>query len=448
MVDRGALDLLQAAHAFTERLSVGIRGWMAREERMAPEAALSLARVAISCANHLKTEIATEFSRVLGGRVADYDTIRAFNLRALVLDDLEHHIEQSAHRLLHPVLSPAVTSLLNEYRVGGQVLVTSTRKLVSYELRTWREDYFAKLADAEVLRTARLPFLIFVVPKPPLDWAVHYCLLFHEIGHAVYEVRKDVTLKEKLQVEAPIVVPSHEKDQFGYLKMFELKQKWKAVIDRWQEEIFADVFGLLSVGPAYFHSFCRVLGADTSLESCTSAHPPTSLRMAIMGEILQTRDLLDAIPPLIAPLLTEYIATSTANTQFKQHEDDQSEIVTGYTRELVSAIRASVAPIIESIETILGDSVFTKAEGFEDLERGRQIAELNIPAIEEASIPTLGGAGRPLSAARIFASNWTAYYLCQSFKDCDATRLMHQHGERLLNSLDAAEALRAWERSA
>ncbi len=448
MVDRRALDLLQAAHAFAGRLSSGIGSWMAREQRMAPEAALSLARVAVSCADHLNAEIATEFIRVSGGEAADYDTIRGFNVRALVLDDLEHHVEQSAHRLLHPVLSPAVTSLLNDYGVDGQVLVTGTRKLVSYELRTWRENYFVKLADAKVLRKAKLPFLIFVVPKPPLDWAVHYCLLFHEIGHAVYEVKKDKALKEKLQIEAPFVVPSHEEDPLEYLKMFRLKQKWTAVIDRWQEEIFSDVFGLLSVGPAYFHSFCRVLGSDSALESCTSAHPPTYLRMAIMGEILQQRGLLEAVPPLISAALTDYIAAAAATTVFKQHEDDQSEVVAGHTSALVSALRDSVSPIIEAVETILGESVFTKVQAIADLERGRQIAELNIPAIEETPIPTLTGAGKPLSAARIFASNWAAYYLCQRLEGCDATHLMHQHGERLLNSLDAAEALRAWEHSA
>jgi hypothetical protein len=79
--------------------------------------------------------------------------------------------------------------------------------------------------------------------------------------------------------------------------------------------------------------------------------------------------------------------------------------------------------------------------------RADLIDRLNIPAVEAEPVPRLDATGTPLHAARVFASNATAFFAVPAAK-LDRTDKMREHGERLLNSLDAAEAIRAWLRAA
>jgi hypothetical protein len=445
-----ALDLLQSTYAFADRMCSTIRDWTNREARTAPAAALSLAGLAISCAERVQAEIEREFARVRAGAAPDDNGIVGYNTRIAVLQDISDVVEQSAHRSLHPVLSPTVNSLLSSLNIEGEVLVTCTRETASYELQFWRKDEFVALATPEVLGDVKLPFLIFLVPKPSLDWPIHYCLLFHEIGHAVFESRK---LGRCFTITPPDEIAQGTPDDLGpakYLERYELRLKWDKAIGQWIEEIFSDVFGVLSVGPAYLHSFCRVLGAKAPLTDCTSVHPPSALRISIMNALLEDRKMLAGIPAAVSAAL--HIWSTQSDGIVKSHdftvdEKEVNEVVHDFARELVKAALGVVEEVVKKVELVLGPTIFTAEDGRRDLTRATRIASLNIPAIEEDEPPRLDGLDNPLSAARIFASNWLAYYLNERLVDHDRRDGMRQHGERLLNSLDAAEAIRAWRRA-
>ncbi|HEX3854650.1 MAG TPA: hypothetical protein VHW01_26985 [Polyangiaceae bacterium] len=117
--------------------------------------------------------------------------------------------------------------------------------------------------------------------------------------------------------------------------------------------------------------------------------------------------------------------------------------MTDHTAALIAALSGAVDDIVLQVESILGDAIFSKVLGQEDLERARRIVELNMASIQEGARPDLDAEVVPLPAARIFASNWAAFYHTEVLDTCDREEAMRHHGERLLNSLDAAEARRS-----
>jgi len=438
-------DSLQAAYAFARRTTTAVNDWLMREARTAPPAALALARITLGCAASLRDEAAREFERVIAGGTSDIATVSSITYRISVLERFFETFEQSVHRSLHPVLSPTVKSLLRELDVAeGQVLVSGTREL-TYELQFLRRTDFAALIDDTELDSVEWPFLIFHVPRPPMDWPIHYCMLFHEVGHAVFKTRALENVFKPTQPDSLRGTP----EEIGideYLKRFALWEKYKKSAIRWIEELFADFFALLSVGPAYLHSFCRVLGATTQLTDCSFTHPPTALRIAAMYAVGSLRHFLDDIPSAAKASLGAWNADAQAfDVNACAAQGSEADFVSMFTVDLCNGSLAAAKDIVQSVQEVLGDHLYTPKEGQADLDRAKLICEFKIPAIEHDELPSLDkGAGRPLRAARIFASNWAAYYLHENLAEADRYDQMREQGEHVLNSLDGAEAIRAW----
>jgi hypothetical protein len=95
---------------------------------------------------------------------------------------------------------------------------------------------------------------------------------------------------------------------------------------------------------------------------------------------------------------------------------------------------------------ILADVVLTPEQLQLDLERGRRLLDLRIPPVEEELRPALDRTPPALSAPRVFSSCWAAYYLGVEVGK-PARENLAQTSAALLDSLDAAEAIRAWERA-
>ena len=274
------------------------------------------------------------------------------------------------------------------------------------------------------------------MPRPPLDWPINYCLLFHEVGHAVF-AKRDVVSRLILTFPAELAPRAPQDESFA--QQGKLRTEYEKALRKWVEEVFADVFGLLSVGPAYLHCLASVLGADGTLQQCSKLHPSTAL-IAILGEIATARGLLETIPACAKASIGWWISEAQAERKEFSH-GGTDVLLDQFAPALGDAVVAFVEVVVSEAEGILKGNLYSKADAAADLRRAELIEQWNMPAVEEDV------AGKPLSAARIFASNWAAYHLGGDERAPDWLARMKQHGERLLNSLDAAEATRAWARA-
>lgn len=436
MLHSAILDALQDAYALAQRLAAEAADWREKECHTAPFAARSLAKLSALAVDQVKAELSTLFREVGEGHEVDVEAVQVRKRRIVAAYKVLEVAQRSAHRSLHPVLSPTVRHLLNEFGVAGQVLVTSEPSLACYEIDSWSKDRFSQYVHEDDLRKVTLPFLIFFVPKPPLDWPMHLCLLYHEVGHAVYAHRR---LRETM---APPFQEEVASDPLEQVRQRTKEVQWLSITGNWVEEVYADIFGLLAVGPAYFHSFCRTLCVDLSRSDCTPDHPPLDLRMRLMSNLMESEGFIDHLPSPVSELISEWRQEQCSEPYRMTNADIRSVPAAG---DMAIAVEGLAQEVTKSVLAVLGEGRFSPAIGEQDLERAKQIALWNIAAIEKGGVPDLEGPGDPLPTARIFSSNWLAYYLSlKELDNVDRVSLMKVHGERLLHSLDAAAALREW----
>jgi hypothetical protein len=352
------VDLLQASLAFARRTSQAISDWSAQEGRGAPQTAQALARLAEACASHLESEVSAEFARVLAGGAGDSDRVIGFNIRISALQQIAETVEQSTHRSLHPVLSPTVQSLLTELGVTGQVIVSGAREPANYELQFFGRQLFEPLADEKTLDNLSWPFLVFLVPRPPLDWPIHYTLLFHEIGHAVF---KHNHLGSVFPIATPAeYMPGDPSNPSEYMRRYAMGQAFRGFAHDWLEEIYSDIFGLLSVGPTYLLIFCRVLGGAVSLAQCSKTHPPTALRIVIMAWIASSRSYFDDLPLGISQTIEGWVAKASDLYEVGKYAvPPDSPDLQPYVSALVSTMFPLILTVSEHVEETLQSNICT-----------------------------------------------------------------------------------------
>ncbi len=421
---------------------------------------MALAQLAIAGAESVQTRALDTFDRLCAEEAVPREDIVALHRRLLWLNSVSAAVQQSTHPSLHPVISPTVQTLLRELKVDGQVLVSGADTLEAYELSTLGQDSFRELVHPKALAAVKTwPFLIFTIPRPPLDWALHYTLIVHEIGHAVFAARK---IGDSLQLQ----VPSHLVNPLGALRpdssrreveslMLLAKQAddFAKIADDWIEELFADAFGLLMVGPAYVSAFCRVVGMSGRLDSATNTHPPAALRLHLMGRIVGPREYLKLLPPFAADAIRGWISESDQVHNVGPYRSRQG--ADGELQNLLPLLCKESERLHDQLVAcaaeVLGERVHTVTAQNLDAERADRLARLSVPIVEQQRLPALDKPGQPLDVARVLAGHWIAYYKTAELKktpeskpEADHTEIMSKYGDRLLGSLDAVEALRAW----
>jgi hypothetical protein len=371
----------------------------------------------------------------------------ALNQRAKIVTQIISILDHSTQRSLHPVLSPTVQSHLAELKLDGQVLVTGTRDL-SYELWTFTKTYFHGLVTADVLMKVKWPILLFLVPHPPLDWALHHLLVFHELGHAQFRARRPAI---KIPVPTSLQSIDSAPGQVDLLDRLRLRQKimeYNKIIRNWIEEIYADLFGLLSAGPAFIFPFVRVLGGFFPLDIASYSHPPIALRLWLMLEAFRKRGFDSSNMPERArnTLIAWDAETTRIHNARAYRSSEKNPAEAEILEELVDGAVKIVPDIIAHIETTLGGRACTPSTFALDLDRSGYLFDLKIPPIEVDVPPVLDDPGTPMPAPRIFSVVWMAFYRAiTDAPDADgASAVAKQLGSTLLESLDAAEALRMW----
>ncbi len=148
--------------------------------------------------------------------------------------------------------SPFVKERNREYQVDSvpQALLT-------------RQPDFAKAV-------ARLPFPVIGVPWFQAGFLPAGLTIAHEVGHAVVA---DGGLQARL-VEGMAVVADAQR-----------RAQWEA----WSEEMFADMFGCISVGPSFCSSLADTLAADRATVNAAqeAQYPPHSLRIKLNSAMLR-----------------------------------------------------------------------------------------------------------------------------------------------------------------
>lgn len=131
------------------------------------------------------------------------------------------------------------------------------------------------------------------------------CILFHEMGHYIYErteLEKDFI--QKIETDLTTFVISE--DIFGELRPDELSAAWNALLlyacvlmTAWADEIFADILAIRVLGPA-FHLAClqmeHILPASTGGDKDFSrTHPADNFRFKIHAKWLKDGEWNDVI---------------------------------------------------------------------------------------------------------------------------------------------------------
>lgn len=424
MTNPVVLDALQEAHAFATRVATSAEEWRTRQVHTAPRQAIELARLCQVGTEQVRREIRSEFERVAQGGDADLEDVKARVELVASLQETIEVVKQSAHSSLHPGLSPTVEQLLNDFGVEGQVLVTARPYAMSYELEPLGEHVLGRFVSPDELSDVRLPFLIVGVPRAPLDWPINLCLLFHEIGHAVFKDRS---------IGAELILPQSPQEAEGAVE----------VMRQWLEEIFSDAFGLLAVGPAYFHAFCRVLCIDSIPTDCTKSHPPLLVRMRVMSRLYLAHKMAAGVPSEAEATVSGWL--DLAESEGPPTWSDASLAFDDATVEfMANTVEGLTVDVAAKAIEVLGARIFSEATGSDDLRRAREIVGMRIAAIEYDDIPSLIEVGAPLPVARVFAINWAAHCIARQLGEVDDSKLMIEHGERLLHSLDAVAAISEW----
>lgn len=172
----------------------------------------------------------------------------------------------------------------------NQILCRMTREIIyPIELPTvslLSQNYFYICTD----------FQLMCIPLMELHFLLHLPDIYHELAHPLFRVENDLRVTTWLEAycNSQIAVSAHFTKQIVALASARTPesirhavaaayQNWQC---RWMEEFFCDLFGVLSVGPAYawahLHLHAERGGNSFELPRWSSSHPADAPRMALM----------------------------------------------------------------------------------------------------------------------------------------------------------------------
>jgi hypothetical protein len=154
--------------------------------------------------------------------------------------------------------------------------------------RFYADGVPAELAtDESILEaTSKLPFPVIGVPWTQVSYAPDAVVIAHEVGHAI-EI--DLALKDDLDAAIDGALGTAGQGRAGH---------WK----QWRSEIFADLYGCLSLGPSFGRTVRDFLAAPkdvivSELPSASSSYPPASARVRFLAAALEGLGFADDLWP-------------------------------------------------------------------------------------------------------------------------------------------------------
>src|SRR5262249_44876942 len=147
------------------------------------------------------------------------------------------------------------------------------------DARFYAESVPAELAASESIleATSQLPFPVIGVPWTQMNHFPDAVVIAHEVGHAI---EADLKLQDGLdRAIDTALMRTHGEGRGDY---------WR----NWRSEVFADLYGCLSVGPAFTRALRDFVAAPEApllaeQPSLFSSYPPASVRIRFNAAVLE-----------------------------------------------------------------------------------------------------------------------------------------------------------------
>jgi hypothetical protein len=150
--------------------------------------------------------------------------------------------------------------------------------------------------DQETIARHKIEPVVF--PRALRESVLLHTIIGHEFGHAAlasrrefYEIVRDLVKNSPVE-DSKTLFAWCAKNTGASHKLTKLDQRELA--ESWAEEFFCDLFGLVTMGPAFLPAFRAVLEAATSaseLSPYVSSHPPFGSRIVALSYAAQSLEL-------------------------------------------------------------------------------------------------------------------------------------------------------------
>lgn len=243
---------------------------------------------------------------------AEVETASENNLKLLttqihLLNDILNRIGKTAETVMRARTELNVTSLVRSLETiveqisRESVLIVHPQWGTNYTYRELvgplREVTEALASEAErvIFRGYPQRFVVLTFPLVDKDLILHNAVLAHELGHFVDEVHaitEYVTKQAILDQELVEAIYSSElierRGEEPRKVHSEVLVKALQLVNRWIQELVADVVGVCLLGPAMILAFEPIVLALQSLDREHGAYPPPRVRLSIMLKQLET----------------------------------------------------------------------------------------------------------------------------------------------------------------
>ncbi|MDA0182951.1 hypothetical protein OJ997_21745 [Solirubrobacter phytolaccae] len=186
----------------------------------------------------------------------------------------------------------------------------------------------------------RLPVPVIGVPWYQVSHLPDVLMIAHEVGHGVED---DFGLGEPMEAALEPILAAYDEDaEFAW--------------NHWRRELFADLYGLLAVGPAYTMALADLLATDTrSIVAETGefarfdVHPPATLRLAAQSVAIDKLEL--AVDPAESRSAWERTFAAAPGDRFHLQVKDVTETLLGVSyrvfgnRTLASVLEKRPDPV-------------------------------------------------------------------------------------------------------
>lgn len=300
-----------------------------------------------------------------------------------------------------------------------------------YSTSTWPFDWLLedKLGQRGSAGHRPIP-IVLAFPASEQHTSLLHCLFAHELSHAA-------VLDKKLVQQ--VLAPLRESDKLGAwlddavatagdLTPF-ARERGKALVDLWLEELLCDAHAFALLGPAYLFAFAEI-GLSVGWAEPDDEHPSMALRTKLLVDFAE-RDgwssfLEERVPRIWAWL--EYAA-------------DGPSIVRSPLESFAERVcRNSVDRVIGLTEESIGAAWFSPAEW---RQKEQRLADL----LENDILPVEGENGDPATHAQILLAAWlqvlsthgnTPEAISKAVAESDYQRFVDK-------ALEMSTALRVWK---
>jgi hypothetical protein len=200
---------------------------------------------------------------------------------------------------IEPLVDEIIKSAGAQWGVSACVLTSSYEynySIAPYDMSKWY--YILQRPDL-----AKGDEMVVLLDMPRLERTsvpLHAVLLGHEVGHLCTWVSELLDAIDP-EFSAELFAPVKSDDELQTLQDF-----YKGLCAKWLEELCADIFSTLLMGPAALLSLDELAGTVSARHTDYGSHPDTRRRLSVMMRSLEEQGYREK--PELVPIFEEYEA--------------------------------------------------------------------------------------------------------------------------------------------